>query len=130
MPRDDTEVGLWLAKSLSDLRMAQLALGSDISLWDQACFHAQQCAEKALKALLVAARLEVPRTHDLVSLLDRLKIPYRDMNRFTEAAAALSHYGVAARYPTFLAAETEAEAREAVAQAEEIRQFVVARLGE
>jgi HEPN domain-containing protein len=31
-----------------------------------ACFHAQQCAEKYLKALLVSRRMDFPKTHDLL----------------------------------------------------------------
>jgi HEPN domain-containing protein len=33
-----------------------------------ATFHAQQCVEKYLKALLVAPGLAFPRTHDLTAL--------------------------------------------------------------
>ena len=40
--------------------------------YDGVCFHAQQCAEKYLKALLVEADLPFLRTHDLVVLLDQL----------------------------------------------------------
>ena len=40
----------WLAFVDEDLQMAELALGS--SLWNQVCFHAHQCAEKSLKALM------------------------------------------------------------------------------
>ena len=35
-----------------------------------ATFHAQQCAEKYLKALLVSRRQAFPRTHDVVALHD------------------------------------------------------------
>jgi HEPN domain-containing protein len=34
-------------------------------------FHAQQCVEKALKVALVLADVELPRTHDLESLVER-----------------------------------------------------------
>jgi HEPN domain-containing protein len=95
--RDDPEVCGWLAKSLSDLKMAELALEADTPLPDQACFHAQQCAEKSLKALLVGAGLEVPRTHDLVFLLDRLKGVWEEIECLADATAVLSHYGVAPR---------------------------------
>ena len=40
--------------------------------YDGACFHAQQCAEKYLKARLAAAGLPTPKVHDLTALLDRL----------------------------------------------------------
>jgi HEPN domain-containing protein len=40
--------------------------------FDTVCFHAQQCAEKYLKALLLQAGSEPPKTHDLRLLLQRL----------------------------------------------------------
>jgi hypothetical protein len=39
---------------------------------DSACFHAQQCVEKYLKARLQEAGLTFPKTHDLLDLLKRL----------------------------------------------------------
>ncbi|MBK8762663.1 MAG: HEPN domain-containing protein [Sulfuritalea sp.] len=41
------------------------------------CFHAQQCVEKALKAVLMAHQVHFRRTHDLneiTSLLERARI--------------------------------------------------------
>ena len=40
--------------------------------YDGVCFHAQQCAEKYLKALAVELDLPFLRTHDLVILLEQL----------------------------------------------------------
>ena len=45
------EPALWLRLADEDLAMAQLAL--DQGIYRQTCFHAQQAAEKALKALLL-----------------------------------------------------------------------------
>jgi hypothetical protein len=38
-------------------------------VYDAACFHCQQCAEKYLKARLVEAGIAFAKTHDLLSLL-------------------------------------------------------------
>ena len=40
--------------------------------YDAACFHAQQCIEKYLKARLQEAEIHFGRTHDLVALLHLL----------------------------------------------------------
>jgi HEPN domain-containing protein len=40
--------------------------------YDGVCFHAQQCAEKYLKALMVETGLPVPKSHDLVFLLENI----------------------------------------------------------
>ncbi len=38
---------------------------------DTVCFHAQQCVEKYLKAVLVSEAIDFPKTHDLEELMDR-----------------------------------------------------------
>jgi HEPN domain-containing protein len=40
----------WLAFATEDLQMAELALREGI--YNQVCFHSQQCVEKCLKGLL------------------------------------------------------------------------------
>ncbi|MGH8910447.1 MAG: HEPN domain-containing protein [Egibacteraceae bacterium] len=46
----------------------------DLPAWGT-CFHAQQAAEKAIKALLVRADLDPPKTHNLVTLRGLLAEP-------------------------------------------------------
>jgi HEPN domain-containing protein len=58
----------WLEHARSDLRLASLAIGQGV-LPEQICFHAQQAVEKALKAVLLARKVEFPLTHDLEELL-------------------------------------------------------------
>jgi len=61
-------------------------------------FHAQQCAEKALKVALVLADVELPRTHDLESLVEQveeagIKVPEElsSIDRLTPWAAELRY---------------------------------------
>ncbi|MBE3577175.1 MAG: HEPN domain-containing protein [Limnochordales bacterium] len=61
----------WIRYAQSDLRAAERLLADDLVLAGISCFHAQQAAEKALKAVLVLYGIDFPRTHDLV-LLSRL----------------------------------------------------------
>lgn len=57
----------WLAKAASDLAAARSLVAAGQS-YDAACFHAQQAAEKALKAVLATADAPIPRTHNLEDL--------------------------------------------------------------
>jgi HEPN domain-containing protein len=59
----------WLSKARTDLTLATVVLdqGPDMDPW-AACFHAQQAAEKALKAVLVSRGVEPPHIHDLGAL--------------------------------------------------------------
>ena len=61
-------------------------------------FHAQQAVEKALKAVLAAAGVQFPRTHNIAMLLALLQqngIQAPDQDVFLER---LTPFGVAARY--------------------------------
>src|SRR5271165_913992 len=57
----------WLRKARSDL-LAMRASAQAGSL-DAACFHAQQAAEKHLKAYLVEQDRDIPHTHNLYKLI-------------------------------------------------------------
>lgn len=59
----------WLSKARTDLTLASVVLeqGPYMDPW-VCCFHAQQAAEKSLKAVLVARKVEPPFTHNLVAL--------------------------------------------------------------
>ena len=60
----------WVARAEEDFTLARSALRRKRPLIYGATFHAQQCVEKYLKALLVARGLTFPRTHDLAALSD------------------------------------------------------------
>jgi HEPN domain-containing protein len=66
----------WLARAKSCLALAGLSANGDIRAEDL-CFQAQQAAEKALKALLIKSGVSIPRTHDLVFLVQDVAQYYR-----------------------------------------------------
>jgi HEPN domain-containing protein len=58
-PRD------WVVKAEEDFILARVSARKKPPLAYGICFHAQQCAEKYLKAILVAKQQTFPKTHDL-----------------------------------------------------------------
>ena len=60
-------VARWLEFAEIDLKAAK-ALLKEGSLSSVVCFHAQQSAEKCLKALIESKGLNPPKSHDLVML--------------------------------------------------------------
>jgi HEPN domain-containing protein len=116
-------VAEWVLKAENDLKNAAhtLKLRGDCPT-DTVCFHAQQCAEKYLKALLVFCDVSFPKTHDIESLVDRLA-PGRAVNVSPQEQGRLSSYAVALRYPES-PAPSLAEARKAVAIARRVRRDV------
>jgi len=61
-------------------------------------YHAQQCAEKYLKAYLVCKGVDIPFTHN-ISLLLELCGPSAGWTDKLEEAKSLTYYAVTARYP-------------------------------
>jgi len=89
----------WLRRARSDLALGQAALRVPEALPEDACFHAQQCAEKSLKALLVHEKTPFPRTHVLEYLLDLLKEAGVVVPPEIDEAFQLTQYAVETRYP-------------------------------
>ena len=59
----------WILKAESDIENLEIMMEMGKAL-DTACFHAQQGAEKYLKAFLSFNGIRFPRTHDIEELLD------------------------------------------------------------
>jgi HEPN domain-containing protein len=68
-------------------------------LQNQVAFHAQQAAEKALKAVLVGASVGFPRTHDLQALLLLIGGTGIAMPPELEGLNALTRFAAETRYP-------------------------------
>lgn len=117
-------VGLWVEKAENDLRNAtyMLTLEEDCP-YDTICFHAQQCVEKYLKALLVWLQIEFPKTHDLPELLSRIPTELGLHSQLPQISL-LNRYAVEARYPGYWEPITREEAKESIAIAQTIRSIV------
>ena len=88
----------WLVFAREDLRMAELALADGI--FNQACFHAQQCVEKAIKGWLEQQGRVPPRTHRMADLLPLL--PPDLMGGLNDALRLLDRFYIPTRYPDAL----------------------------
>ncbi len=95
--------------------------------FDAACFHAQQAAEKYLKAVLTEAGVDFPRVHSLTLLLHRILPLEPAWTVLKPEAAQLTAYAVEFRYPGKTA--DKLLARDAVKQAARIRECARRRLG-
>lgn len=61
-------------------------------------FHAQQACEKCLKAVLATQGTEIPRTHDLLRLIELLEAQGIAVPASAQWIDALNPYAVEARY--------------------------------
>jgi len=112
----------WMRKGENDLKTARLVLAAEDGPLDTVCFHSQQLAEKALKALLTHRQIRFSKTHSLQLLLDLLAVP--DFEKYREACIILSSYAIEARYPGESVDPEREEAEDAVKMASEIFEAV------
>src|SRR5437667_10905503 len=100
----------WVAKAEEDFIVATtLARPRKKPLWAAVCFHAQQCAEKYLKARLNEASLPVHKTHDLENLLIQ-SLPIEPLwSAFRPALKRLSDAAILPRYPGNIFTKADAQ---------------------
>jgi HEPN domain-containing protein len=90
----------WIEKAEEDFFSARHLAGAEYRTpYNAICFHAQQVAEKLLKARLCEDTIAFPKTHDLRQLLLLLKDAYPDWMCLAERVRRLSFYSVSTRYP-------------------------------
>ncbi|MEK6580799.1 MAG: HEPN domain-containing protein [Nitrospirota bacterium] len=89
----------WLEHADEDLRLAKHAFKLSSSRPNKLiAYHAQQCAEKYLKAFLALKKVDFPYTHN-ISLLLELSSKHAEWVEDLREAETLTDYAVTARYP-------------------------------
>ncbi len=90
----------WIGKAEGDFLTASRELRAiESPNFDAVCFHAQQCIEKLMKALLIHLGALPPKTHDLATL-DRLLEPVcKGWSWPVAELRLLSLAAIAFRYP-------------------------------
>ncbi|HEV8652918.1 MAG TPA: HEPN domain-containing protein [Actinomycetes bacterium] len=113
------EAWRWLRLAREDQAAAiHLAAAADLP-YRIACLLAQQAAEKAIKAVLVAEDVDPPKLHDLRRLLERCSSPI--MSELNEPALEdLSRWSIAGRYPADVDEGTAADAQDCLEAASRV----------
>jgi len=126
-PLDETKE--WLYFAGEDIRSAHLL--NKEGIFSQACYHAQQCAEKSLKAYVVWKGGQVKRTHDLNVLMNECRsLGGNELSVSEEGLDYLNKFYVPMRYPdAFLGSlpeglPTDEDAHEVIETAEQIYDVV------
>jgi len=124
---DETDPLAWVERAEEDYAVLRASLRRKKPLLYSACFHAQQCAEKYLKAILVSRGAAFPKVHDLLLLRDLCEQVGVLVAVEAQHLNTLSDHAVRARYPGD--DPTPDEAREALAIAQTVRRFARRFLG-
>jgi HEPN domain-containing protein len=131
MPPDPTLAELvsdWLAKAEEDFGLCEHLV--DEGVFPNAIgFHAQQAAEKYLKAFLVSRQADFPKTHDLGLLVELLRDVSPELADSLPDLDLLTPYGVEVRYPGDRVPLSSEEARHAFGLARAVRQRVTEEVG-
>ena len=122
-PNDPRE---WMNRARSNLVRARSRIPG--AYLEDLCFDAQQAAEKAIKAVMIARNIEFPYVHDLDQLLTLLEETGQRVPDEIHRAEGLTRYATAARYPGMERPVSEQEHAEAVAVAEAVVQWAEERL--
>jgi HEPN domain-containing protein len=94
------DVQAWLSKAELDLRAAAHEISApEEGLWGDVMFHAQQAAEKAMRAFLAWHDVPVRKTHNLEELGRQCVELDANPGTLADQAAPLTEYAWRFRYP-------------------------------
>lgn len=133
MPLDPARVAearAWLRKAEQDLRAAEHERKAIPPLTSDIVFHAQQLAEKSLKALMSWHDRPFRKTHNLVELGHQCVELVPELEDLLRRAAALTEYAWKFRYPGEPEEPSAEEAEEALDLARQVYVAIRSRLAE
>lgn len=121
-------VAEWVTKAEGDYLTAGRELRARKSPnYDAVCFHAQQCAEKYLKAVLQENGKHIPKIHNLIELMLLCEEIDSGFEMLRADLVTMERYSVRVRYPGETALKEDAQA--AYAAVSVARSFVRQKLG-
>jgi HEPN domain-containing protein len=113
----------WLRKAEGDLHVSEVMMEMDLEDWFAVAFHAQQAAEKYLKAFLVRHQIPFPKTHVIQQLLKLAARADSTLESALASSAMLTPFGTEFRYPgEVIDLET---AKQAVCEAKRVRETIL-----
>jgi HEPN domain-containing protein len=126
--QDKALIAEWIRYTKSDLNTAR-HMFEDVypKETEISAYHCQQCAEKALKAFLVANDIDPPKIHNLRRLCALCKAIDGGFSVLEADCESLNPLGAVARYPNELAPD-EAITKAAIERAQKVCDFCIARI--
>ncbi len=114
----------WLDKARKDLAAGEVLLKEEFEDYENVGFHAQQAAEKFVKAFLVCHQIEFPKSHDMALLRQLVARIDPRLAEKLAIADSLTPYGVEFRYPGDLPSVSRTEGEKALRAAEQARELI------
>lgn len=127
MKKDSLSAKDWLAKANEDMEIAE-DLYNRNKFFGDVCFHAQQSAEKSLKAFLVYHRIVPEKTHNLSMLGEECFKIDNPLKEITVHLDNLNELYIPTRYP-FKVEFTREQAKEAIKSAKIVLEKIKTKIG-
>ena len=89
----------WFKIAIRDLRDCEALIALGPNHKHSAAYHAQQCAEKAIKGFLTYSEFRVPKTHDLGALAKLVSSVEPELSKLILRHKSLTNLAIAYRYP-------------------------------
>lgn len=124
----DLRAAEWIRKATDDEQAAQSILAHRDAPPSVVCFHAQQVAEKYLKAFLVHTKNWYPKIHPLDALWEECLNVDAAFKATRKETAFLAAFYTSTRYPGDSPEFTWTEAEQAFAAAQRVKNLVLQRL--
>ncbi|MBI4646653.1 MAG: HEPN domain-containing protein [Bacteroidia bacterium] len=118
--KNNNEIEKWLISSVGDLTLAKKGKISKKIPYEPLCFHAQQAAEKGLKAILIFKNKEFEKTHSIARLLELINETGLDIPPAMKETISLTRFATRMRYPTNEIPVTQKEYKEVIKLAEKV----------
>src|SRR5437868_1227310 len=118
MPPAKSNYEAWAKRAESDLLASRVLAATANPPWEIICFHAQQAAEKFLKAFLIKNGWSLRKTHDLSTLLAEAVRHDGKLAALDSECRELTPYIISGRYPDLPV--DEAAGRNAIESAEKL----------
>lgn len=114
----------WIVFAIADLKASKILINSDFAI-AIVFYHCQQAAEKSLKAYLNYRNNHIPKTHDLVGLLNCCILLDAEFKVLSADAYDLNPFSTSTHYPddAYLLPDITT-AKECIKKAERILEFV------
>ena len=125
-PETAAEARQWFQKAANDLRGADLDLAADPPLIEDALFHCQQAAEKAMKGFLTAHERVFRKTHDLDELGRACESVNATLSPLLGPARGLTVFAWEFRYPGETTVPSVEEGRDALTTARAVYETLLA----
>ncbi len=98
-PKEPASVARWIEYAEIDLTTIRASLAVEHIPWAAVCFHAQQAAEKYLKALIIQRWERPERTHDVHAVLEQCWRLGYSLDGLDDDCVFLCRFAVDSRYP-------------------------------